>query len=163
MADNSSKKNGDGQYVLDDLDRQISTILKANGRASNQEIARQLDITAATVGARIRRLEDLNLMRIVAITDFAAAGYELLLAVGVEVQKRPAEDVARDLAKLPEVFSVNLVTGSQDIEILVAARDFDGLAHLLSQKLTHIEGIRNLSPALAVDVLKYLSDSVPLS
>ena len=35
-------------------------------------------------------------MRVVAVTDFAALGYKVLLAVGIEVQGRAAEEVARN-------------------------------------------------------------------
>lgn len=150
------------ELQLDEVDEKIVALLKENGRASNQEIARQLGITAATVGARIRRLEETNTMRIVAITDFSAAGYDLLICIGVQVQNRSASDVADDLAELPEIFSVSLVTGVQDIEILAAAKDFDDLNALLTEKLAPIKGIHNISPGLAVDVLKFLSDSVPL-
>src|ERR1700744_1539070 len=104
---------------FDEIDRKILSILKADGRATNQEIARALKIAAATVSARIRRMEDARAVRVVAAADFSAFGYNILLAVGVEVQGRPAEAVAEDLALLPEVFGCHLVTGVKDIEMLV--------------------------------------------
>ena len=59
-------------YELDELDLKIIAALKAEGRATNQDIARSLKIAPATVSARIRRLEELNAMRVVAVTDFSA-------------------------------------------------------------------------------------------
>src|SRR5580704_4263222 len=118
MAGNGVKTS---RYEFDDTDRKILELLKANGRATNQRIARLLKISAATVSARIRQMEESKAMRIVAATDFAAFGYNILLAIGVEVQGRSAEAVANDLALLPQVVSINLVTGSKDIEILVVA------------------------------------------
>ena len=53
-------------------------------------------------------------MRVVAVTDFAALGYKVLLAMGIEVQGRPAEEVGSELAQLAEVFAVHLVTGARD-------------------------------------------------
>ena len=115
------------EYELDEIDRHIIAALKADGRATNQKIARSLKISPATVGARIRRLENVNAMRVVAVTDFAALGYKVLLAVGIEVQGRAAEEVAKELAALEEVFAVHLVTGARDIEILVALHDLEEL------------------------------------
>src|SRR5581483_5581502 len=112
-------------YELDELDHKIIASLKADGRATNQQIAHSLKIAPATVSARIRRLEELKAMRVVAVTDFSALGYNVLLAIGIEVQGRPAEEVAEELARLPEVFAVHLVTGARDIEILVALRDLE--------------------------------------
>ena len=100
-------------------------------------------------------------MRVVAVTDFSAAGYDLLLAIGIEVESRSAEAVGEDLAKLPEVFSVNLTTGANDIEILVGARSFDELQYFLHQEVAHIEGIGRLYPGLTIEVYKYQSEMVP--
>jgi Lrp/AsnC family transcriptional regulator for asnA, asnC and gidA len=51
--------------------------------------------------------------------------------------------------------------GAQDIEIRVVARDQAALAELISDKLGAIPGVRRLTPALALDVLKNQPDWVP--
>jgi Lrp/AsnC family transcriptional regulator for asnA, asnC and gidA len=152
-----------GAYELDDLDRKIIAALKADGRATNQQIATSLKIAAATVSMRIRRMEELNALRVVAVTDFAALGYKMLLAIGVEVKGRPAEDVGKELAKLHEVFAVHLVTGALDIEILVALREFEDLQEFLLRDVAKIRGISSLTPAIAVDVIKYNFDQAYLT
>ena len=143
--------------AIDDLDRQIIALLQEDGRMSIQDIAKQLSSTSSTVRKRIRRLEDANIMRVVAVTDFSAAGYELLLAVGIQVEKRRPEAVGRELAELPEVFSVNLTTGVCELDVLVAAKDFAELSHFLHDKLPKITGISKLAPGLTVEVLRYES------
>jgi Lrp/AsnC family transcriptional regulator for asnA, asnC and gidA len=150
-------------YELDDVDRHIIAALQADGRATNQKIARSLKISPATVGARIRRLENVNAMRVVAVTDFAALGYQVLLAVGIEVQGRAAEEVAQELAALEEVFAVHLVTGARDIEILVALHDLDELKVFLLQDVAKIRGIRALSAGIAADVIKYEFDRAQIA
>jgi Lrp/AsnC family transcriptional regulator for asnA, asnC and gidA len=142
---------------VDDLDREIISLLQQDGRMSIQDIAKALSSTSSTVRKRIRRLEEANIMRVVAVTDFSAAGYELLIAVGIQVENRRPEDVGQELAKLPEVFSVNLVTGLCELDVLVAARDFAELSHFLHDKLPKISGISKLAPGLTVDVLRYES------
>jgi Lrp/AsnC family leucine-responsive transcriptional regulator len=148
-------------YELDDLDRKIISALKADGRATNQKIARSLKVAPATVSTRIRRLEELNAMRVVAVTDFSALGYTVLLAVGIEVEGRAAEDVAEELATLPEVFAVHLVTGARDIEILVALHDFEELQPFLLKDVARVRGIRSLTAGIAVDVIKFEFDRTP--
>jgi Lrp/AsnC family transcriptional regulator for asnA, asnC and gidA len=151
------------RYEFDETDRKILDLLKANGRATNQKIARILKISAATVSARIRQMEDAKAMKVVAATDFAAFGYNILIAIGVEVQGRAAESVAEELALLPEILSINLVTGAKDIEILLAAREFSELRDFLLNHIAAIKGVRSLSPAIAVDIVKYDFDVAPLS
>jgi Lrp/AsnC family transcriptional regulator for asnA, asnC and gidA len=146
---------------LDDTDYAIIELLREDGRLPYRAIARELSLTETTVRARVRRLEDSNIMRVVAVTDIEAAGYQMLLAVGVQVENRSPVEVAKELATIPEVFSVNVVVGTHDVEILVVAEDQEALNKLLSQKLAHMPGIRRLTAALAVDVLKNQPDWVP--
>ncbi|MEP1471542.1 MAG: Lrp/AsnC family transcriptional regulator [Halieaceae bacterium] len=146
---------------LDATDNAIIELLRGDGRLPYRAIARELGLTEATIRSRVRRLEESNTMRVVAVTDIEAAGYDMLLAVGVQVEGRAPDDVARDLAKEREVFSVNVVVGAQDLEILVVAEDQTALNALMEQRLAKIPGVRRLTPALAVDVLKNQPDWVP--
>lgn len=160
MNDLTARKTS-AMIELDDTDQAIIELLRADGRMSYRAIARELDIAENTVRARVRRMEESNTLRVVAVTDIEAAGYGMLLAIGVQVEGLAPEQVAQDLAAIPEVFSVNVVVGAQDIEILVVARDQAHLNELISSKLGGIEGVRRLTPALALDVLKNQPDWVP--
>ena len=146
---------------LDETDQAIIALLRKNGRLPYRAIARELDIAENTVRARVRRMEESDALRVVAVTDIEAAGYGMLLAIGVQVEGRSPEQVARDMAAIPEVFSVNVVVGAQDVEILVVARDQAALSELISDRLGAIPGVRRLTPALALDVLKNQPDWVP--
>lgn len=150
-----------GRIRLDATDQRIIELLRENGRLPYRAIARDLGVTEATVRTRVRHLEDTDVLRVVAVTDLEAAGYSMLLAVGVQVENRAPEAVARDIATIPEVFSVNVVVGAQDIEVLMVAEDQDALQRLLHKRLARVEGVRRLTPALAVDVLKNQPDWVP--
>ena len=123
--------------TLDDLDQRILDALREDGRMSVTEIAQRVDSTASTVRKRMRRMEAENGLRVVATTDYYAAGFEILLAVGIEVEGRAAEAVGRELAEFPEVFCVNLTTGSCALELLVGARDHeeDALMRLVAPML----------------------------
>ena len=149
------------QIELDDTDLSIIALLREDGRLPCRSIARELDLTENTVRARIRRLEESGTMRVVAVTDIEAAGYGMLLAIGVQVEGRSPETVARQMATLPEVFSVNVVVGAHDVEILVVAEDQTALDRLVNDQLATIPGVRRLTPALALDVLKNQPDWVP--
>jgi Lrp/AsnC family transcriptional regulator, leucine-responsive regulatory protein len=150
------------EFVLDDIDRAIVEQLRNNGRASNQQIADTLGLTATTVSTRIRRMEDANQLRVVAVSDFSAHGYNVLMQVAVEVEGRPASDVAAELAQFPEVFAAHVVTGRYDIDLLVVLHDFDELPTLLFNKFGQVRGIRSILPAIAVDVIKYKFDVAPI-
>jgi len=149
-------------FVLDEVDRAIVQQLRDNGRATNQQIAETLGLTAATVSSRIRRMEDANKLRVVAVSDFAAHGYNMLMQVAIEVDGRPASEVATELAELPEIFAAHLVTGRHDIDILIALHNSDELPDFLQNKLAPISGIRTIVPSIVTDVLKYRFDVAPI-
>ena len=130
--------------------------------SSNQQIAETLGLTAATVSSRIRRMEDANKLRVVAVSDFAAHGYNMLMQVAIEVDGRPASEVATELAELPEIFAAHLVTGRHDIDILIALHNSDELPDFLQNKLAPIKGIRTIVPSIVTDVLKYRFDVAPI-
>ncbi|MEY2925618.1 MAG: hypothetical protein RL367_95 [Pseudomonadota bacterium] len=149
-------------FSVDEIDRSIVVELRRNGRATNQQIADKLDLTAATVSARIRRMEDANKLRVVAVSDFSAHGYNVLMEVAIEVDGRAASEVAAELAAFPEVFAAHLVTGRYDIDMLVVLHDFDELPDLLLNKFSKVRGIRSMMPAIAVDIVKYKFDIAPI-
>lgn len=148
---------------LDPTDQGIIELLRADGRMPYRAIARKLAITEATVRSRVKRMEESNTLRVVAVTDTEAAGFEFLLAVGVQVENRSPEAVAQDMAAIAEVFSVSVVVGTYDIEILVVAEDQTSLGTLLNETLSKVPGVRRLTPSLAVDVLKNQPDWVPFN
>ena len=149
-------------FNFDATDLNIVEQLRRNGRANNQQIAERLGLTATTVSTRIKRMEDANQLRVVAVSDFSAHGFNVLLRISVEVDGRPASDVAHELADMPEVFAVHIVTGRYDIDMLVALHDFEDLAHFLLDRLSGIRGIRSLTPAIVVDICSYQFDVAPI-
>ena len=148
--------------TFDATDRAIINVLRKDGRATNQQIAEDLGLTATTVSSRIKRLEDSNQMRVVAVSDFSAHGFDFLMRLAIDVHGRPASDVAAELAALPEVYAAHLVTGRYDIDVLVAMGDYQELPHLLLDKISQIRGIRTMTPAIVVDIIKYQFDVAPI-
>ena len=148
--------------ILDDFDRAIIDLLRRDGRASNQELAGRLGLTASTVSIRIRRMEQANKLRVVAVSDFAAHDISVLMPLAIEVQGRPVQDVAADLLAFPEVFALHLVTGPHDIDALITARNHEEASDLILKKFSTIKGIRSVEPAIAVQVLKYKFDVAPI-
>lgn len=147
---------------FDVTDYAIVDLLREDGRATNQQIAEALGLTAVTVSTRIRRMEDANQLRVVAVSDFAAHGFDLLSRVKIKVDGRAASAVAQDLAALDDVFAVHMVSGEHDIDMLVALRTVADMEKFLLDKVAGIEGIDSTSSSLIVDIVKYQFDVVPL-
>ena len=100
-------------FIADEIDRAIVEQLRLNGRATNQQIADRLELTAATVSARIRRMEDENKLRVVAVSDFSAHGYNVLMEVAIEVRATVVETIQTKRAYITGRMEViNMQTGN---------------------------------------------------
>jgi len=148
--------------TLDALDASIVEILRTDGRATNQDIAKQLSVTAATVSARLQKMEDGRVMRVVAVTDFAAMGYNVIIALGVKVRGRPVKDVGRELAAFPEVLSINIMNGDNDLELLVALHDFSEIQQFLYDHIAGVAGVSHIEAGIAADIVKFEFNVAPL-
>jgi len=148
--------------VLDALDDNIIDILRTDGRATNQDIAKNLSVTAATVSARLQKMEEARAMRVMAVTDFAALGYHVIIALGVKVRGRDVQEVGRKLAQFPEVLSVNVMNGPNDLELLVALHDFSEIRQFLFDHIACVEGVAHIDAGIAADIVKYEFNVAPL-
>jgi Lrp/AsnC family transcriptional regulator for asnA, asnC and gidA len=150
-----------GAQPLDRVDDIIIARMRVDGRISNRDLARAAGVNEATIRARIRRLESSEAIRVVAMVDLLAAGFNFVAPVGVQVRGRPVAAVGQDLAKIPQVLTVAVVIGPQDLEIQVVARDLPELAVTLTDLIAKTPGVGRITPGLALQILKYESTWVP--
>lgn len=145
----------------DPIDDKIVQILRMDSRTSNQQLARELNITATAAAQRIRRLERDGLIRLVLVSDFAVIGCDLLFTLGLHVHGRRAEEVAEELARLPEVFSSSTMLGRYNVEALVALASIEELQKFVEKDLPSIAGISEVHFDIVVDMIKYEFTVVP--
>ena len=148
---------------LDDLDHKILALLEEDGRAPAKFIAEKLSVNEVTVSKRLTKIIDGGFCKIIAIADFEKCGYDYLLPIGIRVQGEKLEEVAEILSQLSEVFSVNVVSGIQDIEILCATQTLQETKVFLDETLPSISGIKSISPAIASNVYKFETDWTPFA
>lgn len=148
--------------VLEPIDEKIIAALRQSGRIANRDLARLIDVNEATVRTRLRKLEATNAVRVVAMRDLTAMGFNAIAAVGVQVKGRSANEVGADLAKIENVITVNVTIGMYDLEAQVVATDIEELDRLLTDVIAHIEGVERLFPGLSMKILKYNPEWAPL-
>lgn len=149
--------------ALTELDEKIIALIEQNGRRSNREIAKILDISERQAGLRLTQLIESGVVSVITVVDAFAAGFNMILAIGVQVADRPAADVAEELSRLPNVVAVALMAGQYDIEVMLMVENHAALTHLVKHQLAAIAGIRALHPSLFLDVVKYETGSGPIN
>jgi Lrp/AsnC family transcriptional regulator for asnA, asnC and gidA len=138
----------------DTLDRQIISLLQADGRCSNREIARQLDVPEATVRYRVRRLTDGGLLRITALVAPEHLGYQLTVVITVQVEAQRVNEVAETLGALPEVMWLVITSGEKDIILTAAFQGQEQLFDFLTDELAIVPGIIRSETAIGLKVVK---------
>ena len=124
---------------MDRLDEKIIQILRDNGRISNAEIARDLNVSEGTIRRRIRKLIQNETVRIMAIPDPQKIGYNTVALIGIESDPDKIDDVANYLSNLRETQYVALTTGSFDIFIWVAVSSTEELGKLLRTSIATLD------------------------
>ncbi len=127
--------------VIDDVDKAIVEALQEDGRLPYTRLAKQVGLSEAAVRQRVQRLIESGVMQIVAVTDPAMLGFRRNAMVGLEVEG-DLRTVAHDIAEIPEVSYVVVVSGSFDLLMEVVCEDDDHLLTLLNDKVRAIPGVR---------------------
>ncbi|MBN2239512.1 MAG: Lrp/AsnC family transcriptional regulator [Dehalococcoidales bacterium] len=127
----------------DSIDEQIVRLLGQDGRQTSDQIAKQLNISAATVRRRIKKLVDNDLLHFVGVVDPANFGYTLPAVIAIDVAPNKLEVVLTELEKLKEVEWIAPTVGRYDIIAGLLLRSMDDLSEFLQNTLPHIDGVKD--------------------
>ena len=80
--------------MLDDLDKSLLRSLQVNGRLSNVELARKINLSPPATHTRLKRLErDGYIRQYTAIVDREKAGYDLLCFIHISLQMHQLSNI----------------------------------------------------------------------
>ncbi|WP_372592729.1 Lrp/AsnC family transcriptional regulator [Actinotalea sp.] len=126
--------------VLDEVDREILRILRADARTPNNALAAQVGIAPSTCLTRVKALRESGVIRgFHADIDPAALGHNLQAMIAVRVQatsRANLEPIAQHIARRPEVLDLYFVAGADDFLVHVAARDTEALRAFVVDQLS---------------------------
>jgi Lrp/AsnC family transcriptional regulator for asnA, asnC and gidA len=144
------------QLVLqpDALDRQIITLLRADGRRSNREIARRLGVPEATVRYRVRRLTDGGVLKITASVDPELLGYALTAVISVQVEPRTLVSASDSIAAMPEVMWLAISAGASDIILTASFYNQEDLFQFITERIAHVAGVLRTETAVCMKMVK---------
>lgn len=121
---------------MDDTDRRIVELLRADGRMSIREVAARAHVSRANAYARLDRLRRSGVITgFTATVDPAAYGHGLSAYVTVKIHQRSWKTFRERLADVPEVEHAALVSGDYDMLLLVRTTDAHELRDLVLERL----------------------------
>ncbi|WP_314773245.1 Lrp/AsnC family transcriptional regulator, partial [Capnocytophaga sputigena] len=101
------------RYKLDETDHQILDLLIDDTRTPFTEIAKQLEISAGTVHVRVRKMEELGIIKGSTLTvDYERLGYTFIAYVGIFLERNhQAQFVLERLEEIPFVTVAHITSG----------------------------------------------------
>lgn len=143
---------------LDAIDRRILRELVRDGRLSNAQLAERVGLSPSPCWQRTRRLEqDGYIQGYTAILDRDLLGVPETVLIDVTLDRHDdtvLENFGRQMAAMPEVIEVWLVTGEYDYVIKVAVNGTRGYEEFLRKRLYKVPGIRHSRSSFALRCLK---------
>jgi DNA-binding Lrp family transcriptional regulator len=140
------------------LDALISR-LRHNARASNHDLAGELNATEAAVAEEISRLEHEGvILGYHALLDPQKVNANTVTAL-IEVKITPErgggfDRLATRIAKFEEVQSCYLMSGSYDLLVLVEGKTLQDVSTFISEKLSTIKGVLSTATHFRLKVYK---------
>ena len=114
---------------LDDTNRAIISQLE-DGRKPYSAVAESLGITENTVRARVNRMQDEGVLRIMGFVDPEKIPGLQVVMMGVKLKTLDLEKKADEFCRLRGVFSAAVVTGRYDLIVQLTLSEDDGLSLL---------------------------------
>ena len=148
---------------LDEVDRRLLTLLHADARMSNSALADAVGIAPSTCHGRVRRLQDLGVIRgFHAEIDPAAIGLPLQAMVAVSLQSGSRGKIRTFIQQIrskTQVIDVYFLAGADDFLIHVAARDTDDLRSFVVDNLNADSDVAGTQTSL---IFEHLRGGAPL-
>ncbi|MFJ9565075.1 Lrp/AsnC family transcriptional regulator [Streptomyces fuscichromogenes] len=146
---------------VDATDRRLLELLIENPRLSNRALARAIGMSASSVGERLDRLQRSGVIRgFTADVDPAALGYALEVVVAIQLrQGKPVRDTVESLRAIPQVRSVQLVTGRWDLLLTFLVHD---QLHLREILLGDVWAVADFQHSESMIILQTWTSPTPL-
>ena len=126
---------------IDKIDRSLIEILENDGRTSSDKLARQLNISSASVRRRLRALLHEKVIKIVAITDLKKIGIDLMVAIDMEINHKTVDSAIDVLVRHEAVVSVGLTQGRFNCAMFAIFSNTDEFQDFMRTVIFNLKGL----------------------
>lgn len=140
---------------LDRIDREIIKLLQKDGRISNTDMAKAIDVSEATVRTRLSRLIDEEIIQIVAVSNPLKLGFNVVGHLRIHVEIDRIGQVAEQLKKIQALWFIVITSGaSTGIDAEFNVESMTDLNELVLNQVGSIAGVKSVQTTLTLDFAK---------
>ncbi|MDD5038989.1 MAG: Lrp/AsnC family transcriptional regulator [Dehalococcoidales bacterium] len=128
--------------------KEILRIIEDNARTTTKQISAMSGVSGPEVTKLIKQAEkDRVILKYKTVINWDKVDNEQVWAL-IEVRVTPQKDVGFDsiaerIYHFPQTRTVYLISGTYDLFVLVVGKSNREIADFVSQKLSHVEGVRD--------------------
>jgi Lrp/AsnC family leucine-responsive transcriptional regulator len=148
---------------LDEKDMAILSLIQADSALTAKQIAKKVNAPITTVFAKIKRMEELGVIkeyRAIVAAEKLGAGTTAFILASVSYRAK-ADDapisqrtVAEEIVKFPEVQEVHIITGDWDLLVKLRAENVDAVGKFVVDKLRLIKGLEKTLTCMVFETVK---------
>lgn len=143
---------------LDRIDLQLLSLLQRDGRATNADIATQVNLSASACLRRVQRLEASGVIQgYAALVDPKRVGLGLQAFVRVQLEKHGQHGLDRFIEGVDswdEVVACHALTGDMDYLLQVVVQDLEHFSRFLLDKLINATGVADVNSSFVLRTVK---------
>jgi len=144
---------------LDEIDRKILGELQPNARLRNIELAAKVGLSASPCLRRVRRLENLGVIKSYAtLVDANAVKLPVSVFIQVTLDKQiepSLEAFESRIREWPEVMECYLMTGDADYHLRVVTANLAQYERFLMDKLTRLPQVSSIKSSFSLKQIVY--------
>jgi Lrp/AsnC family transcriptional regulator, regulator for asnA, asnC and gidA len=147
--------------LLDEINLKILDILSRDASRPFVDIAKELEISDATVHIRVRRLVAAGILRKFTIaTDNRLLGYDHLAFVGINIKEGSSDEAIAILSAFDEILELHEMYGQFDLLLKIRGKSLEEMREVIVNKIGRIPHIRE---AELMTVLKTIKEEQMVS
>ena len=138
---------------IDNLDIQILSILMKNATTPYTEIAKELIVSGGTIHVRMKKLEDLGIIKGANLEiNPQKLGYDVCAFLGIFLEKGSQyNEAVKKLKTVNEIVELHYTTGSWSIFAKIICRDTTHLREILNEQIQSVQGIQRTETFISLE------------
>ncbi|MCD6467440.1 MAG: Lrp/AsnC family transcriptional regulator [Methanomicrobia archaeon] len=140
--------------MIDKLDKEILNEMNKNARLSFRDIAKILGVSVATISHRVKKMEDLGIIKgYIPLLDQKKVGYDFTAVIEISIEKGRLSNVEKKLAEFDNTLGVYDITGLYDALVIARFKDRDHLNDFI-KKIQKFEFVQKTYTSIVLEVVK---------
>ncbi len=140
-------------YQIDNLDREILSILMKDANTTYTDIASKLFVSSGTIHVRMKKLTEIGIVKTPQLkVNYDKLGYDIVAFLGIYLTKSSMyEDVCDQLNQIPEMLELHYTTGNYSMFAKIVCKDTNHLREVLHDKIQSIDGIQRTETLISLE------------